>query len=66
MSEPQETRKPNRFRITSIIIAIVMVVSSLVIMLANPSTVSAFPTANPQPSDYLFYDDFENSTGTPN
>ena len=48
------------FRITSIIITVVMIVSSLGIMVAIPSaTVSAFPTSNPQASEYLFYDDFE-------
>ena len=50
----------DRFRITSIIIALVMIVSSLGIMLTIPSTtVSAFPTSDPLLSEYLFYDDFE-------
>jgi len=51
--------KRNGFRITSIIIAIVMVVGSLGIILAVPSTVSAFPTSEPRSDEYLFYDDFE-------
>ena len=37
MTQPQETRKPNRFRITSIVIALLMVLSALPIMFHNPA-----------------------------
>jgi len=34
MSEPQETRKPNRFRITSIIIAVVMLIGAFAVLIS--------------------------------
>ena len=48
MSEPQETKKPNRFRITSIIIAIVMLASAFGAFI-GPFTinVSAVPDTHP-------------------
>ena len=50
MSEPQETRKPNRFRITSIIIAIVILASGLatISFSSMESSKSGMPTQHAQ------------------
>jgi hypothetical protein len=46
--------------ILSIALTITFILSSLNVLTLNvPSKVSAFPTYTPQPSEYIFYDDFE-------
>jgi len=56
----KEQEKPSRFRITSIIIAIAFLLPMLILLGPNAtSPAAAFPTTDPLPSEYLFYDDFE-------
>jgi hypothetical protein len=51
----------NRKKILSIALTITFILSSLGVVLSLPSTASAFPSHDPQPSDYIFYDGFERS-----
>jgi hypothetical protein len=48
-------------RIAAIAIVGMMMASGFCFLTFNSSNAKAFPTANPQPSEYIFYDDFETS-----